>query len=477
MVPGQSAGDIDGMSAETAQAQRRAKFQELFDDAAAAVKDNRLGDAVSGFNKALSFAPRSLRVMRHLGDALFKQERYEEALACFRRALDEKPDHVVSLLNLGLVLRRLWRFDEAAAALERAHGVAPRDTRVLFHLALSLKDAGRLDEAMERFRQTVEIKPDHYDAAVAFAMCLMLAGNFRDGWTMYEVRWQLKITPTPRFTDRKWEGERVNAPVLLSCEQGFGDTVMFARYARIVRERCTKVILECPKQLARLMADVDGIDEVAVQGQALPPFARHAYLMSLPRVLGTTPETIPAPGPYLNVRKEKLDWAANMMKVLGPLVRVGVAWAGNPKYGRDRERSIAVTHVLELLEARGVALLSLQKGETAKQLAQLGCAAMVSDLDRFINDFTDTAAIVSQLDIVVTCDSVVAHVAGALGVPVWVALPYAPDWRWLLGRTDSPWYPSMRLFRQPEPGDWTSVYRTMGRELARFADEVRARRS
>ena len=464
------------MNAESKTTTRQERFKAVFEAAVAASKDGRLDEALEGFSKALVFSPRSLPAMRYLGDTLFKQERYDEALACFRRALDEKPDHVVSLLNLGLVLRKLWRFDEAAEALERAHALDPKDTRVLFHLALSLKDAGRLIEAEVRFRQTVAIKPDHYDAEVARAMCLLLDGRYEEGWEAYEVRWKLKVTPEPRYQDRQWDGRPVKGPIFLSSEQGFGDTIMFCRFARQVRERCDRVILESQSQLKKLLTGVEGIDDIVVQKETVPPFARHAYLLSLPRILKLTPQTIPAPVPYIHVDPEREAWAANMMKVLGPLVRVGVAWAGNPKYGRDRERSIEPHHILELLEARGIALLSLQKGAPVEQLASLGCQSLISNLDRQINDFVDTAAIVSQLDIVVTCDSSVAHLAGAMGKPVWVAIPYAPDWRWFLGREDTPWYPTMRLYRQSHPGDWDGVFRRIGKDLAVFADTVRARR-
>jgi len=464
------------MSADTTAQSRQEQFKAIFDAAVAANKDGRLDEALAGFNRALDFAPRSLATMRYLGDTLFKQERYTEALACFRRALDEKPDHVISLLNLGLVLRKLWRYEEAAAALEKAHLLAPNDTRVLFHWALSLKDAGRLKEAEEKFRDTVAIKPDHHDAEVARAMCMLLDGRYREGWDAYEVRWKLKVTPEPRFQDRQWDGRPINAPVLLSTEQGFGDTVMFCRFARVVRQRCARVIVETPRALARLMESVEGIDDIVVAGQTIPPFAGHAYLLSLPRILQLTPETIPAPVPYIGIEPEREVWAAKLLKVLGPLVRVGIAWAGNPKYGRDRERSIAPHHILELLNARGIALLSLQKGTPVSQLSSLGCASLISNLDRQITDFVDTAAIIAQLDIVITCDSAVAHLAGALGKPVWVALPYAPDWRWFLGRDDTPWYPSMRLFRQAAPGDWDGVFQAMGRELITFADTRRRER-
>ena len=237
------------------------------------------------------------------------------------------------------------------------------------------------------------------------------------------------------------------------------------------------MILESQKQLRNLLTDVEGIDDIVVQKETVPPFARHAYLLSLPRLLDLTPETIPAPVPYIHATPERRAWAANMMKVLGPLVRVGITWAGNPKYGRDRERSIEPRHILELLEARGIALLSLQKGAPVEQLGELGCQSLISNLDRQINDFTDTAAIVSQLDIVVTCDSAVAHLAGAMGKPVWVAVPYAPDWRWFLGREDTPWYPTMRLFRQSHPGDWDGVFRRIGKDLAVFADNLRTQRA
>jgi len=462
------------MSAERGPAARQRAYKEQFEAAQAALKDGRLDDAARGFNRALEIAPRSLNAMRHLGDTLFRQERHEEALACFRRVLDQRPDSAADLMNLGLVLRRLARHDEAAAAFDEAHAQAPGDSRILFNRALALRDAGRLEEADEAFGGTLEIEPEHHEAAVARAICLILRGRYEEGWPAYEARWCLKETPAQRFQERQWDGRPVNGPILLSTEQGLGDTIMFARFARTVRERATRVILESQAPLKELMRGVDGIDDVVTKGETIPPFARHAYLMSLPRILKLTPETIPAPVPYIPVDGERAAQAEAWLAALGPLLRVGFAWAGNPKHGRDRERSFPPRMGLELLAARGIALLSLQKGPAARQLAELGCGALISDLERRLVDFTDTAAIVSRLDLVVTCDSALAHLAGALGKPVWTALPFAPDWRWFLEREDTPWYPSMRLFRQPRPGDWESVFRRMGAELGRFAE---ARRS
>lgn len=443
--------------------------------AQAAAREGRLADAVRGYDGALAIAPRSLPAMRGLGEALFRQERYDEALACFRRVLDERPDRAADLMNAALTLRRLWRHDEAAAAFEQAHGLSPGDSRVLFHWGLALRDAGRPDEAAAIFGRAIDANPQHTEAAVARAISLILAGRYEEGWTAYESRWDLKETPSPRFRDRQWDGRPVRGPILLSTEQGLGDTIMFARLARIVRARSTRVILECQGPLKSLMAGVEGIDDVVTQGEAIPPFARHAYLMSLPRILKLTPGTIPAPVPYIPVDAARAERAEAALSPLGPLLRVGIAWAGNPKHGRDRERSIPPGMFLELLAARGVALLSLQKGPQARQLRELGCGALISNLEGRLADFPDTAALVSRLDLVVACDSALAHLAGALGKAVWTALPHAPDWRWFLDREDTPWYPTMRLFRQPQPGDWASVFRRMASELARFADERRTR--
>jgi hypothetical protein len=293
-------------------------------------------------------------------------------------------------------------------------------------------------------------------------MAWLLGGHFERGWPEYEWRWRGNEAVFAPLNQPLWDGSALEGrTILLHAEQGLGDTIQFIRYARLVRARGGTVVVACPTPLIQLLTGCAGIDQLIPQGSILPPFDVYAPLLSLPGILGTSLGSVPAEVPYL-VADAELE--RHWREKLGPLraFKIGIAWQGNPGYLGDSFRSIPLTHFATLARVEGVRLFSLQKGPGSEQLSALGDLFPVTDLgsqlDNATGAFVETAAVMKSLDLIITSDTAVAHLAGALGVPVWVALPAVPDWRWMLDRADSPWYPTMRLFRQTAWGQWESVF-------------------
>jgi hypothetical protein len=294
-------------------------------------------------------------------------------------------------------------------------------------------------------------------------MLLLSRGRFQEGWAEYEWRWQVQGQPPPTFDRPAWDGAPLGGgTLLLYAEQGVGDTLQFMRYAALARQRAGAVILGCPPALIPLLSRCAGVDQLVATDVPLPPFDAHAPLAGLPRLLGTTAETIPAPVPYLTADPERVRrWRDELAPLRG--FRIGVAWQGNARMvPYDRRRSFPLAALEPLARLPGVHLVVLQKGPGRDQLAAAAGWPLADPggrLDESGGAFADTAAVVQNLDLVVTCDSAPAHLAGALGAACWVALPFAADWRWQHGREDSPWYPTLRLFRQSRAGDWSDVFR------------------
>jgi hypothetical protein len=296
-------------------------------------------------------------------------------------------------------------------------------------------------------------------------MLLLSQERFPEGWAEYEWRWQVQSQPRPAFDRPAWDGAPLpGGTLLLYAEQGVGDTLQFVRYAALAKQRADAVILGCPPALIPLLSRCPGIDRLVATDAPLPPFDAQAPLASLPGLLGTTAETIPAPVPYLTADPERVRrWQEELAGLEG--FKIGIAWQGNPGMGAyDRRRSFPLAALAPLARLPGVRLVVLQKGHGREQLpaaAGWPLADLGERLDESGGAFADTAAVMHGLDLVVTCDSAPAHLAGALGKACWVALPFAADWRWLLDREDSPWYPTLRLFRQPRPGDWSDMFGRM----------------
>ena len=299
----------------------------------------------------------------------------------------------------------------------------------------------------------------------------LLTGDFERGWAEYEWRWKTKEQSFQRrsFSQPLWDGQALaGRTILLHAEQGLGDTIQFVRYVPLVKERGGRVVVECQPPLLPLLADCPGIDEIVAKGNPLPAFEVQAPLLSLPGILGTTVDSIPAHVPYLRVDQELEQFWQKKLDPLGGF-KVGIVWQGNPQFRGDHQRSIPLPHYEALARVAGVRLVSLQKGAGANQLRMLAGSFPVLDLGPQLETFNDTAAALKNLDLLISSCTSVPHLAGALGRPVWLALSFVPDWRWLMEREDTPWYPHHRLFRQNRPGDWSEVFERIAGALSGLA--------
>ena len=437
---------------------------------------NRHQDAVTHYQHVLRIVPNHIEALNHLGFALQEMGQHEQAIPLHRRALDLQPDYADAAVNLGTAHQVLGRLDEAGDIYRRVLSRYPGFAKAHFNLGIVTGLQGRLDEAEEHYRTALNTQGDYALAHWNLACLLLLRGRFEEGWTRYEWRWRCKEFPRRALAGAAWTG--IPAPkstVLIHAEQGFGDTIQFVRYTPLVKQRVARVIVECQPSLARLIATCAGVDQVVLQGEPLPPYDMHIPMLGLPHVFRTSLDTIPATVPYLRMVDGDHAGIRSAIGAAGNRYKVGLVWGGNPAHKNDRNRSCPVEHFIQLLQIPGLSLFSLQKGERAAELARPDLAGAVTDLSGLLDDFADTACAVSMLDLVITVDTAVAHLAGALGRPAWVLLPAFPDWRWLLEREDSPWYPTMRLFRQAQSGDWGELFGrvAVGLREASMASESR----
>jgi len=489
----------------------------------ARLKQGRLDEARACFEQALQLKPDQLDAHYNLGSVLMEQGRLDEAVACYQQALRLKPDYPEVLYNLGNAFLLQNKLDEASRSYQQALQLQPKDAAAWNNLGSVHKRQGQFDAALACFERTLGLDPAFAQAHWNRAVVLLLGGDFEQGWPEYEWRWTqpwLNDPPAPARTGTKggsrqfaqplWDGSDLGGrTILLYAEQGLGDTMHFIRYAPLVRQRGGRVIVECQRPLLPLLANVPGVDRLVAPGSPLPAFDVQAPLAGLPGIFRTVEATMPATIPYLQAKAELVaHWRKSRMSDVGcPMpgevlltsdfrlstsdFLVGIAWQGNPAFMDDWQRSMPLAQFAPLAQVPGVQLISLQKGPGTEQLHALeqrvdsGQWTVDSDaktpstvhrppftvhhlgsrLDEANGAFMDTAAIMTNIDLVVTSDSAVPHLAGALGVPVWVALAFVPDWRWLLRRKDSPWYPTMRLFRQRRDGHWEDVFERMAEEL------------
>ncbi len=423
-------------------------------------------ESIASYRCALEQRPEHHGACNNLGLAL-SQSRPGEALVLLQHAIRLRPGAVESHNNLGLAFAALGRFAEAEAAYHEALRLDPRHVEAHNNLGNACKEQGRFEEAFACYGLALALNPESASTQHNRALALLQSGDYEQGWAAYEWRWRRKNQKGRSFRQPRWQGQPLEGKsILLWCEQGLGDTIQFIRCARLVKERGGRVLVECPGCLVPLLSSCAGIDQFVAEGAALPEFDVQCPLMSLPGVLGTTLSTVPGEVPYLHAEAERLrHWQARL-KALS-CFKFGVVWQGNPQFQWDRFRSIPLRALAPLAEVPGVRLINLQKGPGKEQLRGNGFAVteLVDELDENGGAFLDTAAIMTGLDLVVTSDTATAHLAGALGVPVWVALSAVADWRWLRDRDDTPWYPSMRLFRQTELGAWGPVFTRMAEQL------------
>jgi tetratricopeptide (TPR) repeat protein len=427
----------------------------------------KLDDAVACYQRALTLSPDRPDFHNQLGNALRDQGQLEPAMECCQRALALEPSYAEAHYNLGNVFGDQGRLDDALECYERALALRPDYADAHTNLIITLRDQGRIDDAIACCKRALAFHPESADTHFCDAYLRLLAGDFAEGWRKYEWRWLTKDVKPHGLTLPLWDGEDLRGrTILLHCEQGLGDNIQCVRFARLVKEKRGTVLLSCPPSLARLFKDVAGIDGIFPYGRHLAGYDVHAPMMSLPGLFQTTLDTIPADVPYL--RSDPAGVAVWRDRLAGHRgLRVGIVWRSGPAHEGYRKRSITAAQFTEFLNIPGLAVVSLQKDGTVGEIETLGnIAGPFFDASPFLDDLSDTASAIANLDLVITVDTAVCHLAGALAVPVWTLIPFAHDWRWLLQREDSPWYPTMRLFGQPKIGDWQSVLGRVRDELA-----------
>jgi Flp pilus assembly protein TadD len=467
-------------------------------------------EAAGAFRRAIALKPDYAEAHCNLAAVLQELDDFSTADELLRRAIALNPGLPEAHSNLG---GNLWRQGDLCAAQESCHraiALNPSLPEAHTNLAHILADQGDLAGALDSYDHALALKVDalaretaagnpktwkrgdllkafESESASAYEQALkskansaeiihyvglahLLRGDFAIGWQNYECRWHTRSLrgAVRNFRQPLWRGEPLEgARILIHAEQGMGDTMQFARYVPLVAARHATVILEVQPELRGLFAGMEGASLVIGRGESLPEFAWHSPLLSLPRAFGTQLATIPANIPYLQSNPSAVqEWSQHLR---GDGLRIGLVWSGNPLHVRDPQRSLPLNQLRALLEMNRTTFYSLQKGSAASQLLALPIETNLIDLEPQLKDFADTAAAICNLDLVISVDTAVAHLTGALGKPVWVLLTHAPDWRWLLDRDDSPWYPTARLFRQPAPGDWSSVIDRVANELQQLA--------
>jgi hypothetical protein len=426
-----------------------------------------LDDAVAGYDRAISIKPDHAEAYSNRGAALHELKQLDAAVASFDKAIAIKPDYAVAYFNRGIVLQELKQPDAAVASFDEAIAIKPDYAEAHSVRGLALHALNQLDAAVASFDEAIAIKPDYADANFNKGLALLSSGNFEKGWELYEWRWKMPALKGKQrnFTQPQWLGTRSieGRTVLLHAEQGFGDTIQFCRYARLVANLGAKVIVEVPAALKGLLQGLGGASEIVEAGQALPAFDFHCPLMSLPLAFKTTLNTIPAPGRYLLCDRGKTEFWANKLGAKAR-PRVGLVWSGTTTHVNDHNRTLTLGSLLPHLPAT-FDYVSLQKELRDGDKAALA-SSTIRHFGEELREFSDTAALCELMDVVISVDTSVAHLAGALGKRTWVLLPYVPDWRWLLDRDDSPWYPSAKLYRQERIGEWAGVLERVGADLA-----------
>lgn len=434
---------------------------------------NHLVHASAIYKLVLHEQPDNAIAMQYLGVISYQNEDHEEAVSLIKRAIGILPVIPDFHNNLGLVFHAMGELGRAVECYRQAIDLNANYAEAWSNLGLALEADGRPAEAIPCYERTIAMQPEFAQAHWNLSLVLLVTGDLSRGWREYE--WRLK-TPelageARRFSQPAWNGDPLGGKtILLHPEQGFGDAIQFIRYLPQLNSLGGKIIVEVQPALKRLFAQISGIERVIVKGETLPHFDVHCPLLSLPFHFGTTLDNLPAQTPYLCADPHSAElWRQRIPDTHGARMKVGLVWAGSPKHKNDRNRSIELDQFNVLGDIPDLAFFSLQKVSGANQAGQPTVNFHVHDLMAYAEDFADTAALIDQLDLVLCVDTSVAHLAGAMGKPTWVLLPFAPDWRWLQERSDSPWYPSMRLFRQRKIGDWNEILLRVREALAEKA--------
>jgi Flp pilus assembly protein TadD len=443
-------------------------------------QQGRIAEADSYFRRAYELDSDDFSIVNNLATSCWEQHRCEEAAEYYRETIALKPDFVEAWLYLGSVLINLGEFEESIRCLEEALRLRPESHEAIATKGAALVQLGRDDEAMACYDEALRRQPDYAEGRRSRAFAILADGDYERGWPEYEWRFLCRRQPCHTPPGARWNGEDLHGrTILLYAEQGLGDTLQFIRYAGVVKERGARVIALCHRALVRLIDNCEHVDEVFENDGCLPHYDFCAPMMSLPGIVGTSLVSVPARVPYLSADPQTVaSWQPILEAGIARLglerpFRIGIAWQGSRRTYIDRWRSFPLERIAPLAQLPEVCFVSLQKGTGLDQLEPLAGRFPIVELPGSVDgaegerDFLDTAAVASQLDLIIMPDTAVSHLAGSLGLPCWLALSYVADWRWLKERDDSPWYPTMRLFRQSKPGDWEGVFQRMAEALGR----------
>lgn len=446
--------------------------EQALNRAQAAAQAKRLGEASGICQDVLAAHPDQPAALALLGIVAAMGGDPERGIPLLRRAVDQRPGNAAWQAHLSSLYRATYRMEEALVAGQESIRLDPNNPEHLVNLSLIFTDADDRERAIACLLRALGQNHAHADGHLALAQNLLAMGNFEAGWMEYEWRnlTEAGRSTMPAMTSAPWNGMPIpGARLLLVGDQGYGDTIQFARYIPMAAERVQEIVLGCSAEMEPLLATIPGVTRYCHRWNDVPPHAVNCRLSSLPYLFGTRLDSIPAKIPYLTAPPARVEaWKQRLDTMLPPGVRrIGLAWTGRPTHPNDRRRSSPLSRLLPLAEAGAAAFVSLQKPMPASDhdtLARFG----MTDISADLTDFGETAAVIENLDLVITVDTSVGHLAGALGKPVWIMLSKAADWRWLLDRSDSPWYPSVRLFRQPVPGAWDAVIEAVRAELSAF---------
>ncbi len=429
--------------------------------------NGRLDEAEASFQRCLQINPRFGAAFNNYGELYRERGQLERASEQYRRAIEIDPEGAAAYNNLGIATHDLGDPQTAIGLYQKAIALGTNYVDAINNLATSYLDLRRVDEAMDTFHQALSLDPQNADAHSNLAYALLLRGDLAGGFDEYEWRWKCPKFPSPRrgFTQPLWTGQDPRSrTILVYAEQGLGDTIQFIRYVPMLAKLGARIIVECKRELLPLLKQVEGVEQWLAFGDALPPFEWQVPMLSLARAFRTTLETIPNSVPYLRADPDRAEkWQAKIEDADDAL-RVGLVWAGTPTHANDRHRSISLAQFAPLAAVKHVRWYSLQFGPRAADPRPPGLELI--DLGSQVRDFADSAAIIDQLDLLISVDTSPAHLAGAMGKPVWTLAPFNCDWRWLLEDESTPWYPTMRLFRQDRYGDWENAIARVTQELA-----------
>jgi tetratricopeptide (TPR) repeat protein len=444
------------------------KINETIQLALRHYQTGNLHEAETICTEILKIQPDNFDALHLIGIISYLLEKHSLAIKYITNAVQSNPKSADAYYNLANAFQADGQINKAINSYQKALQINPNLVEAMNNLGVAYHEIGRFHEAIDHYQKALQINGKDAEVHCNLSRSLLLLGNFEQGWKEYEWRGETQdVIPLRRnFSQPFWDGSDIRgSTILLYAEQGFGDTIQFIRYAHLVAQKGAKVILECQQELTPLLQNVEGIQQVFKCGESLPEFDMHCPLLSLPLVFRTTLESIPVKIPYIIPDNTLFRKWRDRIHNDNSKLKIGLVWAGRPEHKNDNNRSCSLEVFSLLLHFEDITFYSLQKGNAALQTRNPLKGIRIINFTDEIKDFSDTAAFIENLDLIISVDTAVAHLTGALGKPVWTLLPFVPEWRWLLNREDSPWYPTMRLFRQPAPGDWNSVMKTVSEEL------------